>query len=159
DTIQHDVSEMQIGDTLSLDAVRPPAGVTLVDDPETVIATLTPPRLQVEEEPEIEEETEVVGEGEAAPAAEAEPAGEGGGEEASEGARPMPSPGRGAPPVDGPLAARATPGAKYDATRHNVGFEIARTLAARWDLPKPKQKYRGLLTEGRTGPGGPRVAI
>jgi large subunit ribosomal protein L25 len=80
DTIQHDVSEMRIGDTLTLEAVQPPTGVTLVDDPETVVATLTPPRLQVEEEPEIEEETEVVGEGEAAPAAEAEPAGEGGGE-------------------------------------------------------------------------------
>jgi len=32
-------------------------------------------------------------------------------------------------------------------------------LANRWDLPKPKMKYRGLLTEGRIGPGGPRVAI
>ena len=29
----------------------------------------------------------------------------------------------------------------------------------RWSLPKAKSKYRGLLTEGRTGPGGPRVAI
>ncbi len=26
-------------------------------------------------------------------------------------------------------------------------------------MPKAKSKYRGLLTEGRTGPGGPRVAI
>ena len=26
-------------------------------------------------------------------------------------------------------------------------------------MPKPKSKYRGQLTEGRTGPGGPRVAI
>jgi PTH1 family peptidyl-tRNA hydrolase len=26
-------------------------------------------------------------------------------------------------------------------------------------LPRAKQKYGGLLTEGRTGPGGPRVAI
>jgi large subunit ribosomal protein L25 len=82
DTLQHDVSEMQIGDTLTLEALRPPAGVTLVDDPETVIATVTPPRLQVEEEPGIEEETEVVGEGEAAPPAEAEPAAEGGEAEA-----------------------------------------------------------------------------
>jgi PTH1 family peptidyl-tRNA hydrolase len=32
-------------------------------------------------------------------------------------------------------------------------------LAARWQLPKAKSKYRGLLTEGRTGPGGPRVAM
>jgi large subunit ribosomal protein L25 len=80
DAIQHDVGEMQIGDTITLDAVAAPSGVTLIGDEETVIATLTPPRLQVEEEPEIEEETEVVGEGEAAPAAEAEPAAEGGGE-------------------------------------------------------------------------------
>ncbi len=36
---------------------------------------------------------------------------------------------------------------------------MADLLAQRWQLPKPKSKYRGLLTEGRTGPGGPRVAI
>lgn len=66
DTIQHDVSEMQIGDTLTLDAVKAPDGVQLLDDPETVVATLTPPRLQDEGEDEIEQETEVVGEGEAA---------------------------------------------------------------------------------------------
>ncbi|MGZ4396690.1 MAG: 50S ribosomal protein L25, partial [Gaiellaceae bacterium] len=75
DSLQHDVSEMQIGDTLTLDAIRPPASVTLVDDPETVIATLSPPRLQVDEETEIEEETEVVGEGGAAPGGEGEAAG------------------------------------------------------------------------------------
>jgi large subunit ribosomal protein L25 len=85
DAIQHDVGDMQIGDTITLEAVSAPSGVTLVGDAETVIATLTPPRLQVEEEPEIEEETEVVGEGEGAPAAEAEPAAEGGeGESSSE---------------------------------------------------------------------------
>jgi peptidyl-tRNA hydrolase, PTH1 family len=32
-------------------------------------------------------------------------------------------------------------------------------LARRWDLPKAKDKYRGRLTEGRTRPGGPRVAL
>ena len=66
DSLQHDVSEMEIGDTLTLEALTPPSDVTLVDDPETVIATLTPPRLQLEEETEIEEETELVGEGEEA---------------------------------------------------------------------------------------------
>jgi large subunit ribosomal protein L25 len=82
DSIQHDVSGMVIGDTLTLDALTPPAEVALLDDPETVIATLTPPRLQLEEEEEIEEETEVVGEEGAEPAAEeaAAPEGEGGGE-------------------------------------------------------------------------------
>jgi PTH1 family peptidyl-tRNA hydrolase len=32
-------------------------------------------------------------------------------------------------------------------------------LIDRWDLPKPKKKFAGELTEGRTGPGGPRVAV
>jgi PTH1 family peptidyl-tRNA hydrolase len=30
---------------------------------------------------------------------------------------------------------------------------------ARWDLPKPKKKFGGELSEGRTAPGGPRVAL
>ena len=67
--------------------------------------------------------------------------------------------GRGATPVDWLIVGLGNPGAEHDKTRHNIGFEIARLLAERWDLPKPKSKYRGLLTEGRTGPGGPRVAI
>ena len=45
------------------------------------------------------------------------------------------------------------------ATRHNVGFEVAAELSRRWDLPRAKQKFGGLLTEGRAGPGGSRVAI
>ena len=84
DSLEHHVAEMQIGDTITLDAVTPPSGVKLVDDPETVIATLTPPRLQLEEEPEIEEETELVAEGEAAEGEAAEPA-EGGEDEAGDG--------------------------------------------------------------------------
>jgi large subunit ribosomal protein L25 len=63
DTIEHDVSELEIGDTITLAAVTAPAGVTLLDDPETVIVTVTPPRLSVEPSEEIEAETEVVGEG------------------------------------------------------------------------------------------------
>lgn len=61
--ITHDVSEMQIGDTLVLGAISAPDGVALLDDPEeTVVATLTPPRLQAEVEAEMEAETELVGE-------------------------------------------------------------------------------------------------
>jgi PTH1 family peptidyl-tRNA hydrolase len=71
----------------------------------------------------------------------------------------MPLLGRRGAPVDWLIVGLGNPGAEYENTRHNVGFQIANTLAARWQLPKPKQKYRGLLSEGRTGPGGPRVAI
>jgi large subunit ribosomal protein L25 len=71
DSLQHDVSALVIGDTVTLDALNAPANVKLVDDPETVIATLTPPKLQLEEEPELEEETELVGEGEEAAEGEA----------------------------------------------------------------------------------------
>jgi PTH1 family peptidyl-tRNA hydrolase len=72
----------------------------------------------------------------------------------------MPLPGRrGGAPVDWLIVGLGNPGTEYAATRHNIGFQIADELARRWELPKPKQKYRGDLTEGRTGPGGPRVAI
>jgi PTH1 family peptidyl-tRNA hydrolase len=57
------------------------------------------------------------------------------------------------------LVGLGNPGSKYAATRHNVGFEVAAELIRRWDLPKPKAKYRGLITDGRVRPGGPRVAV
>ena len=64
ESITYDVSEMQIGETIVLSALSAPEGVTLLDDPEeTVVATLSPPRLQSEIDEEIESETEVVGEG------------------------------------------------------------------------------------------------
>jgi large subunit ribosomal protein L25 len=87
DSLHHDVSEMVIGDTLTLESLRPPAGVELLDDLETVIATLTPPRLQTELADEIESETAVVGEGEAGEegeAAEGEESSEGGEEAGSD---------------------------------------------------------------------------
>jgi large subunit ribosomal protein L25 len=77
DSLQHDVSDMVIGDTLTLEALSTPSTVKLVDDPETVIAILSAPRLQVDEDPEIESETEVVGEGDA-PAEDADGGGDSG---------------------------------------------------------------------------------
>ncbi len=47
------------------------------------------------------------------------------------------------------------PGREYARTRHNVGFAVADELAARWSLPRPKARFKGLLAEGRAGlPGG-----
>jgi peptidyl-tRNA hydrolase, PTH1 family len=51
------------------------------------------------------------------------------------------------------------PGARYAGSRHNAGAGVARELLDRWGLPKPKRRFRGLIAEGRTGPGGPRVAV
>jgi large subunit ribosomal protein L25 len=98
ESIPVDVSGMSIGDTLQLSAVLPPEGVEFVlgegvDPDEVTIATLSPPRIEEEPEPEVEEEAELVGaegevpEGEEAPAEEAPaPEGEAGDEgEPSEG--------------------------------------------------------------------------
>jgi PTH1 family peptidyl-tRNA hydrolase len=67
-------------------------------------------------------------------------------------------PGR-AGPVEWLIVGLGNRGPEYVKTRHNIGFEVAGELTRRWDLPKPKSKYRGLLTEGHTGPGGRRVAV
>jgi large subunit ribosomal protein L25 len=61
--IEFDVSEMNINDTTTLDQLTAPAGVTIIDDPETTIASLTPPRVEVEPDEDLETETELVGEG------------------------------------------------------------------------------------------------
>jgi PTH1 family peptidyl-tRNA hydrolase len=78
----------------------------------------------------------------------------------------MPFPGRrggggGGAPVDWLIVGLGNPGAEYKGSPHNIGFEVAERLNRRWDLGKPKARYRGLLTEGRTGvgPGHQRVAV
>jgi large subunit ribosomal protein L25 len=63
--LEADISEMQIGDTLRLSAVKLPEGVTLLDDPEeVVIASVTQPRT--EDEPETVEAGAELEEGEVA---------------------------------------------------------------------------------------------
>jgi large subunit ribosomal protein L25 len=77
--IDVDISQMHIGDTMRLDAVETPEGVRLLDDPETVLATVTQPTRVEEPEPEEElvegeEAAEGVPEGEAPESATESPA-------------------------------------------------------------------------------------
>jgi PTH1 family peptidyl-tRNA hydrolase len=51
------------------------------------------------------------------------------------------------------------PGAEHAGSRHNIGFDVAEELSRRWDLPRAKKKFGGLIAEGRVRPGGPRVAV
>jgi large subunit ribosomal protein L25 len=57
--IELDVSEMEIGDTLRLSDLPARDGVTYLDDPETVLATVTVPTKVEEPEPEVEEGEEL----------------------------------------------------------------------------------------------------
>lgn len=42
------------------------------------------------------------------------------------------------------------PGTRYSHTRHNIGFEIVRCIAERWDLPYPsRNKYSSTFSEGK----------
>jgi large subunit ribosomal protein L25 len=61
ESISHDVSGMDISDTITLESIAAPDGVKLLDDADLTIATLSPPRLQQDAEPEIEGETERIG--------------------------------------------------------------------------------------------------
>jgi large subunit ribosomal protein L25 len=61
DTIVYDVSGLVMNETVTLSVLQAPAGVTLLDDTDLVIATITPPTLEPVEE-DIETETAIVGE-------------------------------------------------------------------------------------------------
>jgi large subunit ribosomal protein L25 len=85
DRLELDVSALGIGDSVRVEQIAPPAGVTLLADPDTVVATvLAPTVLTVEEEEGVEEEEEGA-EVEGEEGAEAADAAESGESESSEG--------------------------------------------------------------------------
>ena len=81
ESIDVDVTGMEMGDTLRLEDIAAPEGVTLLDDPhDTVIATVTAPTREVEPEETAEKAAEGEGgapEGEQAPEGAADEAGGG----------------------------------------------------------------------------------
>jgi large subunit ribosomal protein L25 len=84
ETIQVDVSKLEMNGTLSLGEITAPTGITLLDDPETtILASITPPSVAPESD-EVETETAVVGEGAGEAEAEGGDAAEGGDEAASD---------------------------------------------------------------------------
>jgi large subunit ribosomal protein L25 len=80
DVIRHSIAGLEMNGTVTLGDIKAPDGVTIIGDPELVIAAIRVPRSMAafEAEVELEFETEVVGEGEEAkPEAEAEAQGDG----------------------------------------------------------------------------------
>ena len=62
EVIELDLTPLMIGHHLSVSALKAPAGVTLIDDPDTLLVALVPPRVEpVEAEVEGVVEPEVVG--------------------------------------------------------------------------------------------------
>ena len=64
ESIVYDASSLALDGTVNVSDLTPPDSVTILDDPEEVVASVTIPRMVVEAEDAVETETEVVGEGE-----------------------------------------------------------------------------------------------
>lgn len=59
--LEWDVSAMQVGDSLHVGDITAPAGITVLDDPEAIIASVQAPRVEVEGAAEEITEPEVIG--------------------------------------------------------------------------------------------------
>lgn len=83
DSIEFDVSELEIGDAVALSQLTPPEGVEILGDEESTVASITLPRAVVEEEPEEDEEGLEGEEGEEGAEGEEGDGGDGGGDDSS----------------------------------------------------------------------------
>jgi large subunit ribosomal protein L25 len=62
EALELDVSELRVGQHLAVNALKAPKGVTILDDPESILVAMLPPRVEhVEVEAEEVAEPEVVG--------------------------------------------------------------------------------------------------
>ena len=64
DVIYHSIAGLEIGGNVSLGELKAPEGVTIIGDPDQVLAVIRTSRSMMAAEDEIELEPEVVGEGE-----------------------------------------------------------------------------------------------
>ena len=80
EAVEHDVSELEIGDALTVGDLVAPEGVEITSDPEVVVASIVLPRAAVEEEVEAVEGEELEEGAEPAEGEEAGPSAEGGDE-------------------------------------------------------------------------------